>query len=129
MNKTRTKTLGMLALCALGLTAIAAHADIDRNPDGPLPGNLACPHDQAYLHQFHVRQHRQMARIRAGMRDGRLNRTESSDLLHEQRMIDAMARRFRADGCIDGREFHRLQQAQDLAGQHLRAEKHDRPAR
>lgn len=118
------QTLGLLAL---GLAATGAHASWDR-------------HDQAYTRhanqqsrhfaqQIDARQDRQMDRIEAGMRQGRLTRAEYRKLMHEQREIRAMERHFRADGIIDAREFRRLERALDVANSNIRDEKHDRQAR
>ena len=70
-----------------------------------------------------------MARIEAGMRRGDLTRAEYRRLIQEQREIRATERRFRADGRIDAREFHRLERALDVASRHIRDERHDRQAR
>lgn len=118
------QTLGLLAL---GLAASGAHASWDH-------------HDQAYarhanqqsrhfVQQIDARQDRQMDRIEAGMRQGRLTRAEYRALMHEQREIRAMERHFRADGIIDAREFRRIERALDVANSNIRDEKHDRQAR
>jgi hypothetical protein len=125
-NTLTKKTLGMLALGALGLVATAAQAD--RGRDGYGNNHHAYRQSQAFSQQVNARQDRQMERIRAGMHAGRLTRVESRELMHEQREIRAMEHHFRADGFIDTREFQRLDRALDVASRNIMAEKHDRQA-
>ena len=113
------KSLGTLALGALGLMATAAQADPQH----------AYQQTQAYSQQVDARQDRQMERIKSGMHEGRLSRVEFRELMHEQRKIRIMEHHFRADGVIDAPEFRRLARALDVASRNIRAEKHDRQAR
>ena len=118
------QTLGLLAL---GLAATGAHASWDRHDQAyARHANMQSRH---FVQQIDARQDRQMDRIEAGMRQGRLTRAEYRRLMHEQREIRAMERHFRADGIIDAREFRRLERALDVANSNIRDEKHDRQAR
>lgn len=137
------KALGVLALSALGFAATGAQADwgrggYDYGQGSPAHergehdfdrGGYAFRQSQAFSAQIDARQDRQIGRIQAGARDGRLTRAEFRDLMLEQREIRAMERHFRADGFIDAREFQRLDRALDIASRNIMAEKHDRQAR
>jgi ribosomal protein L19E len=118
------QTLGLLAL---GLAATGAHASWDRHDQAY--ARHATQQSRFFAQQIDTRQDRQMDRIEAGMRQGRLTRAEYRKLMHEQREIRAMERHFRADGMIDAREFRRLDNALDVANSNIRDEKHDRQAR
>jgi len=123
MKSTLIKTtLGMLAL---GLMASGAQADWGRG--GPAD-NPAFQQSQAHGQQIDARQDRQVARIQAAKRAGRLSRSEFRELMHEQRRIRAMERYFLADGFINAREYQRLERALDFASRTIRAETHDRQA-
>ncbi|MBI3431726.1 MAG: hypothetical protein HY018_05895 [Hydrogenophilales bacterium] len=122
MKITLMKTaLAMLTLSTL-LAATGAQADWDRDGHG-------YRQSQMYGEQIHARRERQMARIRAGLRDGSLTHREFLDLMHEQRTIRVMEHHFRADGVIDAREFRHLDRALDTASNDIRTERHDRQAR
>jgi uncharacterized membrane protein YebE (DUF533 family) len=116
-----------LGLIALGLIATGAQASWDRG--GPDRNNRAYQQSKVYSQQIDARQNKQMMRIKAGRRDGRLTRAEYRKLMREQNDIRAMEHRFRADGAIDAREFKRLDHALDVASRNIQAEKHDRQAR
>jgi hypothetical protein len=118
------KTLGLLAL---GLVATGAQANWDFHDRGY--GGRAYQQSRYFSEQIDARQERQMARIRAGVEQGRLTRAEFRMLKQEQREIRAMEHHFGADGRIDAREFRRLDHALDVASNNIRAEKHDRQAR
>jgi hypothetical protein len=118
------KTLGLLAL---GLVATGAQASWDRHDDAYV--RHTAQQSRQFSQQIDARQDRQMERIEAGMKAGRLTRREYRDLVQEQREIRAMKRHFRADGVIDVREFRRLDRALDIANRNIRDEKHDRQAR
>lgn len=123
--------LGALALAVgLGLTATSVQADWGHQQR--VHSDHGNRYDQQSRHvqqQIHARQDRQMDRIQAGMRSGRLTRMEFRELMHEQHDIRAMARHFRADGFISAREFHRLDQALDRASRNIHEERHDRQVR
>lgn len=116
-----------LGLLALGLVATGAQAHWDRHDQG----HDWRVHQQSrhFSQQIDARQERQMARIMAGMREGRLTRGEFRRLKEEQRDIRAMEAHFLADGVIDVREFRRIERALDIANRNIWDEKHDRQAR
>ncbi|HEY9145465.1 MAG TPA: hypothetical protein VIN36_02175 [Thiobacillus sp.] len=114
-------TLALLTLSTF-LAATSAQADWNRDGHG-------YRQSQIYGQQINTRQERQMDRIRTGLHDGSLTRREFRDLMHEQRMIQAMEHRFRADDIIDAREFRHLDRALDTARYDIRTERHDRQAR
>lgn len=116
-----------LALLALGLAATGAQAGWERDDD--YPSGRAYQQSQWFSQEIDARQDRQVERIMAGMREGRLTRAEFRWLKQEQRDIRFMENDFRADGLIDAREFQRLERALDVASRNIRAEKHDRQAR
>jgi hypothetical protein len=118
-----------LGLIALGLIATGAQASWDRGGPGHI-GHIGRVHQQSqvYSQQVDARQDKQMMRIKAGLREGRLTRAEHRTLMREQNDIRAMEQRFRADGVIDAREFKRLDHALDVASRNIQAEKHDRQA-
>lgn len=126
------KTLGILALGALGLMATAAHADWDgaqtnrdRDGYGQGHGRHAYQQSQMFSEQINARQDQQMQRIQAGKREGDLRRAEFRELVREQREISSMERYFSADGIIDAREFKRLDRALDVANRNIRTERRD----
>lgn len=126
------KTLGVMALGALGLMAAGAQAGWDGTQVGWDRGDYSQGHhrhdyqqSQMFSQQINARQDRQMERIRAGRREGNLRRAEFRELMYEQREIRAMERYFSADGVIDAREFKRLDHALDIASRNIRAEKQD----
>lgn len=127
------KTLGVMALGALGLMAAGAQAGWDGTQvgwdRGDDYGQGHHRHDyqqsQMFSQQINARQDRQMERIQAGRREGNLRRAEFRELMYEQREIRAMERYFSADGVIDAREFKRLDRALDIASRNIRAEKQD----
>jgi uncharacterized membrane protein YebE (DUF533 family) len=130
MKTTLIRTsLGILMLASLGLTTTAAQADWGRDGQGHRQAAFAYKQSQAYSRQIDARQERQQDRIQAGRRDGSLTRGEFRNLMHEQREIQAMQHRFRADGRIDAHEFKRLDRALDRADRDIRKERHDRQAR
>lgn len=118
------QTLGFLAL---GMVASGALANWDRHDE--VYNRHSAQQSRHLIQQFNARQDRQMERIEAGMRHGRLTRREYRHLMQEQREIQAMKRRFHADGVIDSREFRHLDRALDVASRNIWGEKHDRQAR
>lgn len=126
MNTSMQKSLAILALGALGMTATSALADWNRGGYGHMQ---AYQQTKAYSQQIDARQDRQIQRIHAGMRAGKLTRAEFRELMQEQHQIRAMEQRFRSDGIIDAREFKRLDRALDVADRNIMAEKHDRQVR
>ncbi len=118
------KTLGLLVLA---LAASGAQASWERHEDAY--NRRTYEQSRHFSQQIDARQDRQRARIMAGLHEGRLTRGEFRRLEREQREIRAMENRFRADGVITAREFHRIDRALDVASRNIRAEKHDRQAR
>ncbi len=124
MKNILTKTA--LGVLALGLIATGAQAGWEREGRGH--------NKQTYLQtqagrQIDARQDRQMERIQAGMRSGRITRAEFRGLMQEQHRIRAMERHFRTDGVMNAREFQRLDHALDIASRTIREERRDRHAR
>lgn len=128
MKSTLKKTLGVLAISALGLVATGAQADWDRGYGYQHDGHTF-RQSQMFGERINARQDQQMERIQAGMHSGNLTRFEFRDLMREQQEIRAMERHFRADGVIDAHEFQRLDRALDIASRNIKLEKHDRQAR
>lgn len=124
-------TLGALALTAgLGLTATSVRADWGQQQRAYSDhGNRYDQQSRHFQQQIHARQDRQMDRIQAGMRSGKLTRMEFRELMHEQRDIRAMEQHFRADGFMSAREFQRLDHALDRASRNIHEERHDRQMR
>lgn len=121
--------LGLLMLASLSFTPFAAQADWGRDGQAHRQAPFAYQQSHAYNHQINARLALQRDRIQAGRRDGSLTRHEYRGLMHEQREIQRMHHRFRADGRIDGHEFKRLDRALDRASRTIRNERHDRQAR
>lgn len=123
------KTLGVLALSALGLMASGAQAGWDRDDYdydyGQGHRGHAYQQSQQFGQHLDARQDQQMERIQAGRREGDLRRAEFRELMREQREISSLERRFRADGVIGVREFERLDHALDVANRNIRAERRD----
>jgi uncharacterized membrane protein YebE (DUF533 family) len=123
------KTLGVLALGALGLMATGAQAGWNGEQTGWDRGHGHSGHayqqSRMFSQQINARQDRQMERIHTGKREGTLRRAEFRELMYEQREIRAMERYFIADGLIDAREFKRLDHALDIASRNIRADKQD----
>lgn len=117
------KTFGILAISLCALTATTVQADWNRD------GHDRASRTKAYAQQINTRQDRQMERIEAGRRAGRLTRPELRRLLQEQRNIRRIERHVRADGRIGRREFQRVDRALDIANRNIWAEQHDRQAR
>jgi len=122
------KTLGVLALGALGLMATGTQAGWNGEQAGDRGhGHSGHAYQQSrmFSQQINARQDRQMERIQTGKREGNLRRAEFRELMYEQREIRAMERYFSADGVIDAREFKRLDHALDIASRNIRADKQD----
>jgi uncharacterized membrane protein YebE (DUF533 family) len=124
-------TLGAVALAVgLGLFTTSVQADWGQQQRAHSDhGNRYDQQSRHFQQQVHARQDRQMDRIQAGMRSGKLTRMEFRELMHEQHNIRAMERYFRADGFINAREFHRLDQALNRASRNIHEERHDRQVR
>lgn len=71
------------------------------------------------------REARQEDRIRDGIRDGSITRSEARVLIEEQRRIQQLESRAKADGRIDPREREQIRRAQDEASRHIKQERSD----
>lgn len=133
---TTVKSLAMLGLTSLALSAGAGHADggyvyFGGNANPWLAGQAsqqahyfaALKQRQAQLDQ---RQDNQMERILRGMEDGKLTMREASGLLREHLAISAMERKYMADGRLGPNELSDLEQRLAEADRHIVLEKHDR---
>lgn len=116
-----------LGLVALGLVATGTQAGWDHRDRAH--DRHAAQQSRMFSQTINARQDRQLERIEAGRRNGMLSRAEYRRLMQEQDEIRAMARHFRADGRIDGREFRRLERALDTANRNIRVQQHDQHAR
>jgi len=124
-------SLGALAI-AVGLSLITTNAQADWGQHERAyfdHGHRGHQQSQHFQRQINARQDRQMDRIQAGMRSGKLTRMEFRELMHEQRDIRAMEQHFRADGFMSAREFQRLDHALNRASRNIHEERHDRQVR
>jgi hypothetical protein len=71
------------------------------------------------------RQANQENRIRDGIRDGSLTRSEAGGLIQEQRRIQQLESRAKSDGYISARERNEIRRAQENASRHIYQERHD----
>ena len=67
----------------------------------------------------------QTARIQQGIRDGSLTRSEAANLKAEQRRIEILESRAKADGHISRGEHDQIRAAQQNASKHIYQERHD----
>jgi uncharacterized protein HemX len=67
----------------------------------------------------------QEARIRDGIRDGSLTRREATGLVQEQRRIQQLESRAKADGVVTRSEHDQIRRSQQNAGKHIYQERHD----
>lgn len=72
-----------------------------------------------FQHAVDRRQARQHARIRQGWQSGRLNRKQVARLRRNQKHIDKMERRFRADGHYPRHERRRMGRALDRSNKRI----------
>jgi uncharacterized membrane protein YebE (DUF533 family) len=105
MNSLITKSLLVAGVVAMSSTMALAY---DRNFD-----------------TGERRQIRQEERIRNGIRDGSLTRSEAEKLIEEQRRIDRLQASARADGYVSERESEKIRQAQREASRNIYRERHD----
>jgi uncharacterized membrane protein YebE (DUF533 family) len=71
----------------------------------------------------------QERRINQGLRDGSLTRREAAGLVQEQRNIQQLESRAKADGHISRSEHDQIRRAQDNASRHIYQERHDSETR
>ncbi len=74
-------------------------------------------------------QAREAARIQQGVRSGALTRSEAAQLKNEQRRIEQMESRAKADGHISRSEHDQIRAAQVRANQHITRESTDNERR
>lgn len=127
---TTVKTLGILGVTVLGLSAGASQA----NPYGP-PGVYnpypPVPQFHAYgdfrkrLGDFDQRLDNQLHRILDGMESGKLTMREAIGLLREHQAINALERQYLADGRMGPGELLDLDRRLDQASRHILFEKQD----
>lgn len=133
---TPLKSLMLAGIAGLTLAAGASHADFGRpGPEaGPYNPWLAGTHYQQMQYQaamkeqlarFDQRLDNQLERILRGMERGQLTLAEATGLLREHTAINALERRYLADGRLGPRELRELEERLDKAGEHIRFEKHD----
>ena len=103
------RLIATLALIAAGATAANAYGTSTRDIDRT--------------------QANEQARINAGVRDGSLTRGEAARLQAEQRRIEHMESRAKADGHISRAEHDRIRRAQEEASRHIYQERHDSQSR
>lgn len=128
MKSTSFKTtLSILTLGVMGLAAGGAQAGW--GDDRGFNHGPAFQQSRMFSQQINERQERQMERIQAGFRGGKLTMPEFRELMREQNEIRDMERHFSADGRIDAREYARLDRALDIASSNIKDENQDRQTR
>jgi hypothetical protein len=85
----------------------------------------ALPVDGAHAAPPKVRQVRQQARIREGVRSGDLNKREAVRLQAQQAHIQAKKVRAKSDGVVTPAEKRRIDHAQDRANRLIYRKKHN----
>lgn len=86
-------------------------------------------HAQTSTPRIDQRQENQRDRIRQGAVSGELTRRETVHAVRDQRHIQRMERRAKADGTVTCRERSRIHHEQNRANRSLRHNKHDAQAR
>lgn len=99
------RTILTILIVAAGATAANAYGTSTRDIDGT--------------------QANQERRIERGLRDGSLTRREAAELVNEQRHIQHLESRARADGRVSRSEAEQIRRAQDNASRHIYQERHD----
>jgi hypothetical protein len=126
------KTLCIVGLTTLGLSAGTGHADFDgfgqrgyQNPYMPTP---EVRHPQGFrqqIGQFELRMDQHLQRILYGMESGRLTMREAVGLLREHQAINALERQYLADGRLGPRELFDLDRRLDQASRNIAMEMRD----
>lgn len=143
MKVARTlKTLTILGLTTLTLGAASSQADSGYYPyQGANPyANpwLNAPAYQYARHQVNLRERQaqldqrldnQLQRILKGMEAGKVSMREATALLREHLEINALERRYVADGRLGPNELAELDRRLDAANRHIVFEAHDRDQR
>jgi uncharacterized membrane protein YebE (DUF533 family) len=112
MSLTNTKAVASKTLAAATILGLALVA----NTGG------AQAYGQKKIDQV---QAEERARIEQGRYEGSLTRREYRDLQAEQRAIQDMETRAKADGHISKREYRNIREAQQNASRHIYQETHD----
>ena len=103
------RTIITIAMIAAGAGAANAYGTSTRDIDGI--------------------QANQAARIQQGQRNGSLTRSEAADLKAEQRRIELLESRAKADGHVSRSEHDQIRAAQQRASQHITRESTDNERR
>jgi hypothetical protein len=106
------KMHSMLAMAALALVLFSGATLADSRPGARDPG-------------VNVRQERQQARIRQGVRSGELTRREAHRAREEQRDIRQLERAYKSDGTLTRAERVDLHREQNQASRQIYRQKHD----
>ena len=112
---TATKIMSGLVLAGIAVLAVSA------------PASAASTSSRNAA--IEKREQAQEDAIRAGRRDGSLTWLETYRLNREQRRIDSLEARARADGKVTAGEYSTIKRAQDDAARHIYSEKHDEQVR
>jgi hypothetical protein len=125
------KTLCLVSVAALGLSAGVSQADwgyagAQHNPWLAGQHNIGPMVFKQQVVDFDQRLDKQLQRILTGMEKGQLTMREAVDLLREHQEINALERRYSADGRLGPRELADLDRRLDVASQNIRFEKRDR---
>lgn len=126
MTPKQLLTTGLVSI-TLALAATPTLADPGYGPGMSGPEH-AWRHDgqmRARMEQVNQRQERQFQRILGGMERGQLNMREAIALLREHQEINALERRYLADGRLGPMEMQDLERRLDEASNHIRFERHD----
>jgi len=149
---TTMKTLALLGLTTLTLAATSSQADSGNvyyggNPGAnpwlggnviPNPAPNPWMNGPAYqqarfafamrerLAQFDQRQDAQLQRILGGMENGKLTLREATALLREHLAINALERKYSADGRLGPNELVDLERRLEEANRHIKFETNDR---
>ena len=112
---TRSINRSLIAAAVLGLTTVVTTT-------GAFAYGSSTP-------EIDRRQAQQEQRIRDGIRDGSLTRRETRELVQEQRRIQVLESRAKADGRINAREAAEIRRAQDAADKHIYQDRHNSQVR
>lgn len=107
------KLLFVMAAAVIAATALEATAAVDETET---PGVTA-------------QQHRQMRRIRHGVRSGELTKNEAKELVKDQKSVRQMKLDAKADGVVTAEERRALHQALKAESRKIQEEKQDTETR
>jgi len=106
------KTYSILAVAALAFICLSDATYANERPGVRDPG-------------VNVRQERQQARIRQGVRSGQLTRRETRRMREDQRDIRQLERAYQSDGTLTRAERADLHREQNQASRRIHRQKHD----